>query len=364
MLRRLKFTRLKLASQFTLLLSVIFLGGIALGGLALSTALEQKAQAEVAYRGEMAMEIAKSVRFYTSNNVAPLIRKIAHPEAEFIPETIPSLATKQVFEKLRENWKYKDLIYKEATLNPTNMADQSDLFEAKLIERFNGDRTLQTLSGFRSLPEERMFYTAQPLAVTSSSCLKCHGLASVAPKSHVEKYGAKNGYGWELNQIIGTQIIYIPATEVFTNARKALLLFISIFIAIFALVIAFINYLLKWRVIKPLKPMAQLAEKISRDTVNANEARVLERSGIGKIAQRTDELGQLGRVFQKMVQEVCAREQQLSEQLEQLRVEIDTSKLVRQVAEIAETDYFQQLQKSAKEIRNQWTDEEGKGKDN
>lgn len=120
--------------------------------------------------------------------------------------------------------------------------------------------------------------------------------------------------------------------------------------------IASINYLLQWRVIQPLKPMAQLAETISLDTVSATEVRALEREGLSKIAQRTDELGQLGRVFQKMVREVCDREQQLSQQLQQLRVEIDSSKRVRQVAEIAGSDYFQKLQQTAKEIRDQWTE--------
>jgi methyl-accepting chemotaxis protein len=173
----------------------------------------------------------------------------------------------------------------------------------------------------------------------------------LSPKSHVEKYGTHNGYGWKLNQIIGTQIIYIPASEVFDSAHQAMFLFISIFIVIFALVIISINYLLKWRVIQPLKPMAKLAESISLNTVSANEARILERKGLSKVVQRADELGQLGRVFQKMIQEVYAREQQLAEQIHQLKVDIDHTKLMQEVAEIAESDYFQKLQETAKAIR-------------
>ncbi|MBD2603792.1 DUF3365 domain-containing protein [Scytonema hofmannii FACHB-248] len=354
--------RLKLASQFTLLLSLIFIAGIALGGLALSKALEQKAEMEMSHRGEMAMQMVNAVKSYTSKDIAPLIAQIADPQTQFIPETIPSLAARQVFDTLKQTWKYKDFIYKDATLNPTNLADQVDRFEAKLIERFESDRTLKTLSGFRTQAGERLFYSAQPLAVTNSSCLVCHSTPQLAPKSHVEKYGTQNGFGWKLNQIIGTQIIYIPASEVFRNARQALFLFISIFMGIFALVIVFINYLLKWRVIQPLKPMAQLAQTIILDHLSVTEVRKLEREGLTQIAQRTDELGQLGRVFQKMVREVCDREahrrhreQQLSEQLQQLQVEIDSSKVITQVAEIAESDYFQKLQKTAKEIRNQWS---------
>jgi methyl-accepting chemotaxis protein len=353
--------RLKLASQFTCLLSLIFISGIALGGFALSKALEQKAEVEMSYRGQMAMQMVNAVKNYTINDVAPRFAQIANPQTHFIPETIPSLAARQVFDKLKGIWKYKDFIYKDATLNPTNLNDQADRFEAKLIERFGSDRTLKTLSGFRSQSDEQLFYSAQPLTVTDSSCLKCHSSPKLAPKSHVEKYGTQNGYGWQLNQVIGAQVIYIPASEVTNNARQALSLFITIFIAIFALVLASINYLLKWRVIQPLKPMAQLAQTISLDTVTANQVRALEQGGISKIAQRSDELGQLGRVFQKMVREVCDREQQLSEQLQQLRVEIDRDKVIHQVAEIAETDYFQKLQQTAKDIRNQWSDSDEVG---
>jgi methyl-accepting chemotaxis protein len=343
--------RLKLASQFTLLLSLIFITGIGLGGFALSKALEHKALTEMNARGQMAMHMINSVSSYTSNDIAPLITQLADPETTFIPETIRSIAARRVFENFKGNWQYKDLLYKQATLNPTNPDDQADLFEAKLIEQFERDRSLTTLSDLRSPSGEQLFYTAQPLTVTSSSCLLCHGNPNQAPKSHVKRYGTQNGYGWKLNQVIGTQIIYIPASEVFANAHKALLLFISIFIGIFALVLLSINYLLKWRVIQPLKPMAQLAQTISRDTVTANEVRDLERLGLSKIAQRTDELGQLGRVFQKMVREVCDREQQLSAQLQQLRVEIDQTKRIHEVEEIAESDYFQKLQQTAKEIR-------------
>lgn len=346
--------RLKLASQFTLLLSLIFISGIGLGGFALSQALEQKAEVEMSYRGQMTMQMVNAVKSYTSNDIATRFAQIVDPQTRFIPETIPSLAARQVFDTLKALWKYKDFVYKDATLNPTNLNDQADRFEAKLIERFESDRTLKALSGFHSQTGEKLFYSAQPLTVTNSSCLKCHSSPKLAPKSHVEKYGTQHGYGWQLNQVIGTQIIYIPASEVTNNARQALFLFISIFIGIFALVLASINYLLKWRVIQPLKPMAQLAQTISLDTINAHEVRVLEREQLSKISQRQDELGQLGRVFQKMVRELCDREQQLSEQLKQLRVEIDQTQVIHQVAEIAETDYFQKLQQTAKDIRTQW----------
>ena len=66
---------------------------------------------------------------------------------------------------------------------------------------------------------------------------------------------------------------------------------------------------------------------------------------------RRDELGQLARVFLQMAREVYAREERLLQQVQALRIEIDQTKRARQVAEITETDYFQQLQQRAKALR-------------
>jgi len=157
----------------------------------------------------------------------------------------------------------------------------------------------------------------------------------MTPKSLVETYGTEHGFGWKLNEILGTQIIYVPASQVFENVHNNFSLFISIFIGIFTLVIILINYLLKRNVIQPIKPMAQLAQKISTDTINSDEAKEFEIKSLTGLVKRTDELGQLGRVFQKMVREVYEREQRLKQQVQELRIKIDETKMARQVDEIS-----------------------------
>ena len=74
---------------------------------------------------------------------------------------------------------------------------------------------------------------------------------------------------------------------------------------------------------------------------------------LSDVSKRPDELGQLARVFQRMAQEIAAREEELKQQIQVLRIEIDEVKKSRQVAEITETDYFQELQEKAKILRRQ-----------
>ncbi len=70
------------------------------------------------------------------------------------------------------------------------------------------------------------------------------------------------------------------------------------------------------------------------------------------VSMRTDDLGELARVFQHMAREVYAREERLKQEVQELRIEIDQVKQARQVAEITETDYFQELQQKARHLKN------------
>ncbi len=84
----------------------------------------------------------------------------------------------------------------------------------------------------------------------------------------------------------------------------------------------------------------------------AVEAGEFEPESLADVAQRTDGLGQLARVFQSMAREVYAREQRLKQQVQELRIELSEARQARQVAEITETDYFRQLQAEAQNLRD------------
>jgi DNA-binding response OmpR family regulator len=73
---------------------------------------------------------------------------------------------------------------------------------------------------------------------------------------------------------------------------------------------------------------------------------------LNEVATRPDELGQLAQVFQEMANQVYAREQRLQQQVQQLRIEIDQTRKTREVADITESEYFQQLLGKADELRN------------
>jgi two-component system cell cycle response regulator len=84
----------------------------------------------------------------------------------------------------------------------------------------------------------------------------------------------------------------------------------------------------------------------------AIQANTFERASLNEVARRPDELGQLAQVFQEMARQVHSREQQLQQQVLQLRIEIDQTRKAREVADITESEYFQQLLGKADELRS------------
>lgn len=343
---------LKLAPKFTVLLSLVFISAIAISGFILSQATQQKAEADVAYKGQILMGVMNSVRNYTNTEINPLLAPRVETAPEFIPQAIPSFSVREVFEILRKDPDYKDYFYKDAVLNPTNLRDQADEFETELVEEFRQQPGLKDVAGFRTRNGEKVFYYAQPITITKQSCLRCHSIPENAPKSQLVTYGDQHGFGWELNKVLGTQTIYVPSNEVFAIAHQYLALFMGIFIGIFAIVLLFINFLLKRAVIQPIKPMARLAQKISSEQFMTDKDEEADLENLGKVAKKSDELGQLARLFQQMAHAVYVREQTFAQQLQQLHNKSEQTK-ARTGARTSEIAYLKALQQKAKTIRSQ-----------
>ena len=122
---------MKLLLKFNLILLAIFgAGGLAIALVAYNF-LVQNAQREVLEQAELMMASAKSVRDYTSTDLVPLLTQVPAHRVHFLPETVPAFGATTTFNKLRE--RYPQYMYKEATLNPTNLEDRATDWEADEI---------------------------------------------------------------------------------------------------------------------------------------------------------------------------------------------------------------------------------------
>jgi methyl-accepting chemotaxis protein len=279
---------MKIGTKVNIILLIVFLSGIFLSGITLSHVLEKKAENEVASKASILMQMANSVRNYTNDRVQPLLLPKLATEEQFIRESIPTFSVREVFEYLRADKEYVNFMYKDAALNPTNLRDKADEFEAEIVKRFRQKPDLKDISGFRTMSGVKLFYTAHPFVIKKQTCLQCHSTPETASKTQLTTYG-KNGFGWQLNQIVATQIVYVPAENVLKSANNSFMIIIGLVGIIFTVIIILINQLLRIIVLKRIGRIAAVAEQVSIGDLNANFDK-----------QSKDEIGELAEAFNRM----------------------------------------------------------------
>jgi alanine-synthesizing transaminase len=141
---------------------------------------------------------------------------------EFLPQSVPSYSATEVLATLQKS--YPEYLYKEATLNPTNPRDRAVGWEVDVVNQFRASADLKEVVGERDTPSGKAMFLAKPFRITNPACLQCHSSVEVAPKTLVDKYGPANGFGWNLNEVIGAQVINtIGAKEGFSHLMWTLL---------------------------------------------------------------------------------------------------------------------------------------------
>lgn len=339
----------KLGTKFSILLTIVFMLGAVIGGFALWQVLQNKAEAEVAARGAVLLETMNAVRNYTSDHIDPLLKMGTTEQQPFVPEMVPAFSAREVFEHLRLDRKFEGFFYKEAAVNPTSVRDQADSFENDLLKLMQQD-SKQEYSAFRTREDEQVYYIARPMRVTSEHCLTCHGDPKDAPPGQLAKYGSEKGFDWKVNDVIAAQIVYVPAGEVLKAATRSFAIAAGGMIATLALVLIVVNILLHRDIIQPVGVLGALARKLSADELVSAD---LESEPLSRVANRSDELGHAAQVFRQMAGEVYARTQNLKQQVRELLIEIDEVKRSQQVTDVVETEFFQDLQSTARKMRTQ-----------
>ena len=265
------FNNLQLNSKLNLLLGVMFSIVVLIIGFLLNQFLYSNAKNTIEDRGLLLMETMFAVRQYTSEEIVPELAPRLEIEDRFLPQTVPAYSAREVFDNLRVQENYQNLFYKEAMLNPTNLRDKADPFETRIIQEFINNPDKKQTANFRQLPSEKFFYIARPIKILDANCLRCHSDPAIAPKSQILTYGSRNGYGWKLNEIVGAQIITVPASAIFNIARRLQFTIIGS-ISIFLLVTAItIGIFLRKTITKPLRNMAKWAKKVSTSANTTEE---------------------------------------------------------------------------------------------
>jgi protein-histidine pros-kinase len=278
---------MKLLMKFNLILAGLFGVGCVLVGFASYQFLMQNARDQVVQQAELMIESARSTRQYTADELAPLLNKVPDHDTQFLPETIPFYAATTTFNYLRQN--HPDYAYKEAALNPSNLRDRAVDWESDLINYFRNNAGTKKLIGERDTPTGRMLYIAYPIAA-DASCLGCHGEASDAPPSILHKYGNVNGFGWKADEVVAAQIVSVPMAVPIQIARHAFRTLVAYLVVIFVVAIVIIDAALVFLVIRPVRKLSTVADRISSGETGLPELPV----------EGTDEISAVTASFNRM----------------------------------------------------------------
>jgi protein-histidine pros-kinase len=272
--------------KFNLAIVIAFLAGFTVTGFLLLQRFEANARSDAIQNARVMMASANAIRYYTSHTIQPLIG--VEREGTFLLASVPAFAAQFHFQAIQ--YDFPDYSYKEAVVNPTNLAHRTTDWEADVVTFFRGHQTQREFIAERDTASGRLLSLAHPITVTEPSCLSCHGTPGDAPASMRKLYGDANGFGWQLGEVIGAQIISVSMNNALTQARETLKTFLLLIFGVFVLMIIILNALLHYLVIRPVIEISTIATEVSMGSSDAKQFSV---SG-------EDEMALLSKAFNRM----------------------------------------------------------------
>jgi protein-histidine pros-kinase len=258
---------MKLLVKFNLIFVTVVAVGIAVSSWIAKDILQANAREEVLNNARLLMESALAVRGYTSTQITKLLE--TQMKTEFLPQAVPSYSATEVQNKVHV--KYPDFAYKEATLNPTNPRDRADGWEVDIVGQFRNTAELKEFVGQRETPAGPSLYVARPLQIKDGACLQCHSSVEAAPKTLVDKYGPANGFGWQLGEVVGAQIVSVPMAVPLARASRSFTVFLGSLIGVFVVVGIALNAMIWAVVVRPVTRLSALADRVSQGDLAAPE---------------------------------------------------------------------------------------------
>ena len=272
---------MKLLVKFNLIFVVVVALGVAISGLIARNLLQANAREEVLNNARLLMESSLAVRAYTSGQITKLLE--TQMKYEFLPQAVPSYSATEVQNTLHT--KYPAYAYKEATLNPTNPRDRAVGWEVDIVNQFRNTAELKEFVGQRDTPAGPSLYVSRPLRITNPACLQCHSSVEAAPKTMVAKYGPANGFGWNLNEVIGAQIVSVPMDVPLQRAQSSFTVFVGSLVGVFVAVGLVLNLMIWWVVVRPVTRLSALADRVSQGDLAAADFKLDSGDEIGVLAQ-------------------------------------------------------------------------------
>jgi len=258
---------MKLRTKFNLVLVTACL--LAMGAVSVLTyqATQKNVLQEIENEIDIVRANALALQTYTATDIAPLLAD--DNDILFLPNSVPSFSTQAVFAQFQDA--FPAYSFKEAALNPTNPDDLANDWEADMIGQLRADQNLDRVVRVRDTDAGRSYVAAFPITITNEGCLACPSNPDVAPAAMLDIYGSDNGFGWQMGETIGAQIISVPLALADKRAFDLMVVILASIGAAFAVMIILVNIMLSRIVLKPVSVMSEISEQVAMGDFSSPE---------------------------------------------------------------------------------------------
>jgi protein-histidine pros-kinase len=255
---------LSLRVKFNLVILAACAFGYLVAAVVLNGVFASNAREQVLQNARLMMAAANAIRKYTAEEIVPTTPM--ERDGKFVAQTVPAYAAQKNFKAVQAE--FAGYTYREPALNPTNLSDRAQDWEADIIGHFRNDASSHELIVVRDSAIGATLNLAQPITIRNEACLTCHSTPAAAPAALTRTYGNANGFGWKMNETIGAQVLSVPMEIPLKLARSAYVTFMLILLAIFVIVFVVLNLLLHYLVIVPVKRVSAMADAVSMGQEN------------------------------------------------------------------------------------------------
>lgn len=286
---------MNLTTKINIILGITFTIALTLVGVYSYFLTEDNALQQVTDQAELIMQEALAVRSYTVEEIRPLLNQ--NNDGKFYPQTVPAYSATQTSNLVRK--KRPNYSYKEAVFNPTNPRNKATPAEEQIINQFIANPGLKRLTGSEEVNGTRLLYISYPIKITNPKCLACHSTPEQAPAAMRAIYGDKGGFGWKLNEVVGTQMVVAPYTLPAELASKTFYSFIISLTLLFVALFIVINVMIRRLVLKPVSRITRMADQASKGNLRDSEIKV---TGKDEMAEMSAAFNRMRRSVIKIVQ--------------------------------------------------------------
>ena len=272
--------------KFNLVLLVGLVAGLSLASFISYRLVFATAREHVLAEAALMSAQADAISQYTVQEIAPLLE--GQLARRFLPQSIPAWAAQTNFRTVQKSM--PDYSFRTVMLNPTNPADLANDWQNDVIGSMRKNADLKEVILERDGSNGPILTMARPLAIRDPACLACHSTPEAAPATVTDLYGTKNGFNWQLNEVLGARIVSVPMALPLARAWDTFTGVVVWLGVVFFVVLVLMNLMLHYVIIRPVRRIAASANEVSLGNMDAPEITVSGR----------DEISTLGEAFNRM----------------------------------------------------------------